>query len=669
MNAPSWCDDPRIRALFFARGVCLCGLLIASMGLPAGAGESQTLQVDEVHLRLGDTEEWRDFSAVPAKPSLSLSFESSRNAEAWTLAVQQWEVKEKWVLGLNGKKLGQLRQDENNLIQYVEVPAGILMEGANTLTFEPDPAARGKVDDIGIGQVVLHQEPPPRWLGEGAMAVTVQEDGHPVPCLITIVDAHSALAALGTTTGSGLAVRPGVVYAATGEARISLPAGDYTVYAGRGFEYSLDRVTVSVGAGKMASVDLSIQREVPTEGYVACDPHIHTVTHSGHGDCTVEERMVTLAGEGIELPIATDHNVHIDYEATARAMGVRPYFTPVIGNEVTTSLGHFNVFPVKADAPLPDANATSWDDLFASIKGTPNVRAIILNHARDLHAGMRPFGPEHYDDVTGANTDGWDLQANAMEIINSGATQSDLLELTRDWMTQLNHGVYMTPVGSSDSHDVNRFIVGQGRTYVRCADDEPGNINIDEAVKAFVAGNVLVSYGLVVEMSVNERYRSGELAAMEAGATSVEVALRVLGPHWVEASEIQLYANGARIRELKISREQASPVGVIWTGRWTIDVPKHDVHLVAIATGPGIDAPYWKMARPYQPTSPEYSSQVFGCSGAVWVDGDGDGKRSSARDYAERLVKTGSIDLENLEQLRSAYDAAVAIQARYLLSR
>jgi len=58
-----------------------------------------------------------------------------------------------------------------------------------------------------------------------------------------------------------------------------------------------------------------------TEGYVSSDTHVHTFTYSRHGDATIEERMLTLAGEGIELPIATDHNLQIDYEPVARAVG------------------------------------------------------------------------------------------------------------------------------------------------------------------------------------------------------------------------------------------------------------------------------------------------------------------------------------------------------------
>ena len=128
---------------------------------------------------------------------------------------------------------------------------------------------------------------------------------------------------------------------------------------------------------------LAIRREVDTTGYVACDTHIHTLTHSGHGDATLNERMITLAGEGIELPIATDHNVHIDYEAEARRLNVRQYFTPVIGNEVTTAVGHFNVFPVQPAARVPDHKHKEWAGIFDAIFATPGVKVAILNHARE----------------------------------------------------------------------------------------------------------------------------------------------------------------------------------------------------------------------------------------------------------------------------------------------
>src|SRR4029079_13532323 len=123
-----------------------------------------------------------------------------------------------------------------------------------------------------------------------------------------------------------------------------------------------------------------------------------------------------------------------------------------------------------------DHSGRTWPNVFAAINHGAEPRVIILNHARDLHNGFRPFGPEHFDANAGEQVDGWPIGFNAMEVVNSGAVQTDPLQLIHDWMPRRNHGPQVTPIGSSDSHDVSRFIVGQGRTYVRALDQNPSRI-------------------------------------------------------------------------------------------------------------------------------------------------------------------------------------------------
>src|SRR5205814_2730628 len=95
---------------------------------------------------------------------------------------------------------------------------------------------------------------------------------------------------------------------------------------------------------------------------------------------------------------------------------------------------------------------------------------------------------------------------------------------------------------------------------------------------------------------------------------------------------------------------------------WTLPPFKHDVHLVAIATGPGVRELYWPIAKPYQPTSSHVRRRVIASSGAVWLDADGDGKRSCAYDYARRLCAGAGDDIPKLVQSLAAYDEAVASQ-------
>ena len=633
------------------------------------ANEPNVFQTTTMHhLRIDGPREWSEFPEQPESSSFEVTFQAARNSSPCTLALRQQDVKQRWNVVLNEQRLGQLSIDENDMIVYFELPAGTLRQGANAFRIEQPQDTQPAVDDVRVGEVQIDSRPMKDVLNEATVEIEVvdAETQELLPARLTIVNSAGALQTTGASSGQHLAVRSGTIYTATGKAAFGLPAGQYTIYSGRGFEYSLASTKVTVRADETVLKKLTIRREVPTPGYVACDTHVHTRTHSGHGDATVEERMVTLAGEAIELPVATDHNVNIDHRPFAEKQGVQKYFTPVIGNEVTTDVGHFNIFPIANNAKPPNHRLTDWKSIFAEIYGTPNVRVAILNHGRDLHAGVRPLGPKLHNSAVGENVKGWSPGMNAMEVINSSATQTDTLQLLHDWMAFLNRGHLLTPVGCSDSHDVLRHFVGQGRTYIRCDDHDPGSINVGAAVDSFIKGRVLVSYGLLVEITVDEKYRSGDLA--QVGPQKFVVDARVLGPHWVQANRVRLFANGQLIRDETISADSQRdlPVGVQWKRRWTLDAPRHDVHLVAVATGPGIDQPYWKTAKPYQSTSPDWAPQILACSGAIWLDVDGDGRKTSAYDYAARLWGSGENELPELLAAMEPYDQAVAAQVAHL---
>ncbi|QDT90494.1 CehA/McbA family metallohydrolase [Gimesia algae] len=615
-----------------------------------------------VHLRHSGDREWTTFPEQAQVKELFLRFNAKSNPRETVLFLRQQDVKQTWNVELNGKILGKLIRHEQDQHLLLPVPAGAVITGVNELRIYQS----GKItpDDISVGEIVLLTEPVSEFLSEAQLSIQVtdKETKQGIPCRITIVDAEGTLVVTSAESNEHQAVRTGVIYTRDGETQFQLPAGEYTVYAGRGFEYGVDQRQLILKKGDQKKIELKIGREVNTSGYVSSDTHIHTLTHSGHGDCSMEERMLTLAGEHIEFPIATDHNKQINYEPLARKLKVRQYFTPVIGNEVTTKWGHFNVFPVREGGPVPDYQLPDWDGIFESILATPHVKAVILNHARDIHSKYRPFDPKNYLSLTGENLDGWRLQANAMEIINSGATQTEVLQLYRDWFGALNRGQFLTPVGCSDSHDVSRYIVGQSRTYIQADDQDSGKIDVNQTIQNFVDGKVLLSYGLLTQIKVNSRYGPGELVPQ---AKKWDVNLTVSGPSWVTAEQIQLYANGQLICSESI--KSAKQGGIKWQGTWKLKQPSHDCFLVAVATGPGVSAPYWQFAKPYQPDSPEFESQVVGSTGAVWIDMDGDGQKTTAYEYAQGLVKQHAEDLKTLFKQLDRYDQAVVMQVASLL--
>jgi hypothetical protein len=612
------------------------------------------------HLRSGADREWAEFPERSEGAELVRAFQAQPNAGEWTLRIRHRDLKGPWRAMLNGSEIARLPYDEADMVTYWAIPPGTLRTGTNELRI----GCTGKAsDDVVIGPVAVFDRARDAVLSEATVDVAIVEaqSGRPVPGRITVVDANGTLVSFGNVPGPRHAVRPGVVYTATGEARLALPAGRYVIYAGRGFEYGVARHEVDLPRGAHASRRMTIAREVDTAGWVAVDTHLHTGTYAKHGDASIHDRMLTLAGEGIELPVSTEHNTRIDYEAHARDAGVRALFTPIVGSEVTTpALGHFNVFPIPTDAAAIDHRAPDWARLRESIAGAANAPVVVLNHGRDSHGGFRPLGPSRHLGAAGEDLQGWTLPANAMEIVNSGAVMTDPLALPRDWMGLLNRGTRLTPVGSSDSHDVTRYIAGQARTYVRSEDRDPGRIDVSGAIERMRGGEVMVSYGLLAELDVNGR-GPGELAAADG---KLVVRIRVQGPRWTRAERVALYVNGTRVREEAIGGR--TKAGVKWEAAWHLPAPAHDVHLVAVAMGPGVDAPYWRTAKPYQPTSIEFTPYVLGVSGAVFVDADRNGRFESAFEYARRLVSGGE-DAPALVARLARYDAAVAVQAASLL--
>ena len=636
--------------------------LLALLGvlLQGPAPADQVLTERMHHLRSGAAREWADFPAQAEGAELVLAFDAVANQSERTLRLRHRDVKQSWRVQVNGHDVALLPPDEADTITFWALPPGTLRDGRNELRIHGRGADS---DDVLIGQIALIGRPRADVLAEATVNIAVHEDpgGQAVPSRITVADEQGTLVSLGNVTDATQAVRPGVVYSRTGAVRLKLPAGRYVIYAGRGFEYSVDRVAVDLARGATASHRLTIRREVDTTGWAAMDTHLHTGTFARHGDATIDERMLTIAGEGLELPVSSEHNTRVDFEARARAAEVRRHFTPVLGTEVTTpALGHFNVFPVRPGGADIDQRLPDWTQLGQSIASAADRPVIVLNHGRDQHGNFRPLDPARHIGVAGEDREGWALPANAMEVVNSGAVLSDAMALPRDWMGLLNRGLMLTPVGSSDSHDVARYIVGQGRTYVRCDDRDPAAIDLARATGGVRSGQVMVSYGLLTEIDVAGK-GPGELVGRRG---ELAVRIRVKGPGWTRAQRVALYVNGTEVRAEEIPG--GTKPGVKWEATWRLPTPAHDVHLVAAATGPGIAAPYWPTAKPYQPTSPAFTPYVLGISGAVFVDADGSGRFESALAYARREVAAGSTDHALVTRL-GRYDAAVATQAASLL--
>jgi hypothetical protein len=628
----------------------------------------------------GPTREWSIFEGrKPSGAELRVKFNSTRNTREHTLFVRQDDVKQEWAVALNGSRIGTLFLMEADLIHTISIPADALRDGENELRIYSKAS-----DDILIHSLAIGDDAKTNLLTAGPLTINVNDSGGaPMPARVTIVDSNGTMTALIGLSTTNLAVRPGVIYTSNGSARVALLPGKYTIYATRGPEYSLAKQEIAVGSAPK-SVTLTLLREVNTAGWFCSDTHIHTFALSRHGDSMLDERVITLAGEGIELPVATEHNRNEDYTEAAQQLGLTRYFTAVPGNEITTTNGHFNIFPISLSAPPIDHNIIHWPTLLEKIRQTPGVQVAILNHPTDTHSGFTPFASTNFNRVTGKNLRGnFDFTFDAMEVINSGAMRTDWMEPFGAWFALLNRGYKIVGVGSSDCHDVSRFIVGQGRTYIQGNDSDVGKIDIGAACDALKHGRAVVSLGLFAQLKISDASDALDAPQLATGVVTpsasgigdlhtgsskfFEANGSVDFPAWMNPegrTTTTLYANGRPLLVFPFEMRKKPGQPLAFKARFP--KPKADTWYVLVAETPGVTNAYWSIARPYQPSSPDWTPAMIGATNPIYLDTDGDGRFTPPRMTAKRLVEAQRDPKKLIESLAD-YDWAVAVQAAELL--
>jgi hypothetical protein len=645
---------PQCTQRLWSATVCFLALAFASIHFAASAAAPPPDQIIDGKLHQLGKRAKQDQSQ---QPRLDVPFDSAPNATEFTLLIAHRGVVQPWFLEVNGRPLAPFPLSYNiERDSYFILPAGLLTNGSNTLSFVG--ADFGK--EISVGNVRLFRQPLRERLNLRTVAVTVTDDqtGKPVPARITIRNERGEAPDIFSVSATNTAVRAGLIYTTGRKTAFDLPAGRYEFAATRGMEWGLARKTMTLAEGATA-VDLRLRRQVNTSGFIAADTHIHNVTFSGHGDVTIEERMLTLAGEGVELAVATDHNHHTDYEPYQTRLGLNPFFTPVTGNEVTTKNGHLNGFPMPPGGPVPNHLETNWVKLVADIR-LKGAKVVILNHPRYPDPQNTPLTKFRFNRASGDRFNGPAFTFDAMELVNASSPSTlareelvaDPLRLLTDWFAIQNRGEKITGVGGSDSHTVN-IPVGQGRTYIRSSTDEPARLDVDELCRHFLAGDTSVSYGIFAEVTVNERYHPGDLVRPADG--KVQVSLRVAAADWVKPRRALVFLNGLPVAEKPLEPKPGEPFDQRL--EFSIPVPKHDAYLVCAVFGDGITEPFWT-------TLARFTAAVVN---PLYVDGDGDGKYQSPRETARQILAATDGTLPAVWEKLDRADDALAGQMLGLL--
>jgi hypothetical protein len=446
--------------------------------------------------------------------------------------------------------------------------------------------------------------------------------GAPMPCKVTFEgQSPTPTPAFGFLDASGPAGNQATT--ATGDVHVDLAAGRYRVYASRGPEYSLAAAAVALAAGEHAERTLAIDRVLDTRGYVGCDFHQHTMRGMDSGVGT-RDRVVANAAEGVEVAVASEHNVVSSLQPLVADLGLAREMVSLAGDELTSDAlaspwGHANAYPLATDASKPRGGTPSLSgrtarEVFAEVRRAFGDVVLQINHPRSGRTGY--FDLLGFEPKTGAGTAaGYDASFDALEVWN-GRNVDARGRIVDDLLSLLRAGHRVTPTADTDTHGVIGQESGYPRTYVRVADDThleawdaARSADLVHGIK--VLRDVVLTNGPMLRISA-----SGSPIGATVHARLVHVIVEVESAPWVEVDEVSIVrASGAPVDAKKITEKAA---GSVLRATTSFDVrASADDAFVVVARG----------TRPLSPVlagdASDDALKPWAMTGAIWIDASG----------------------------------------------
>lgn len=564
-----------------------------------------------------DTEQKKDVTLEPGKSiTYERMFVVGRRADSVSVDVE--------LARLQGRPLGRIEVAHAPARAKISVGAmAIVATGEDPLIAEV-PIGRWNVEskdvDVRAGEptrlTLSFAVPKESKLGP------CTEDGRQIPCKLTVEGASAVDFGPSHVAGPAknqITLLPGESFS------VPLADGRYVVTASRGPEYEI--ATKEIAAGEPAS--FALRRVIATPGYASCDFHQHTVL-SADSAVGTRDRVIANAAEGVEVAVATEHNVVADFSPIVKELGLAPFLVTIAGDELTSDAskkpwGHANVFPLPVDDARARGGAIPVRDrppktAFAEARALPGgPRVVSINHPRTKTNGY--FDLLSFDAKTGTSTDpAYDGTFDAMEIWSGrhiGARDVVIV----DWFGLLRNGHPTTPIAATDTHGIVGQEAGYPRTYVRVSKDDAleawSTDRTNEIVKAVrETRDVVLTNGPFVTVTANGQGMGGIAKTAKGGV--VELKVRVVTASWnaVDRAEIR------RVRDetpapITLSAPKTENGAIVReaTHRFTT---KEDDAFVVVVTGSSAMRPV--LAGDADETRPS------AVTGPIWIDADGDGK-------------------------------------------
>lgn len=157
------------------------------------------------------------------------------------------------------------------------------------------------------------------------------------------------------------------------------------------------------------------------------------------------------------------------------------------------------------------------------------------------------------------------------------------------WFRLLNHGLFATGMGNSDSHGVF-FEAGLPRTFVMSSTDVPNQVDVEEHIDHIMAGRTLSTTGPFLTFTI-EGKGPGSKAVLEGD--TVDLKMKIQTPSWFGVDRVEIYRNGLLEKVLYTSAMEGDdavladdPALIVdFDGTVALPAPGEDSWYVVVAMG------------------------------------------------------------------------------------
>ncbi len=419
------------------------------------------------------------------------------------------------------------------------------------------------------------------------------------------------------------------VFSLKGAGSLRVPRGTYDVYVSRGLEWTLNVTRGFKIGAKGASLDVTLEHVVNTDGWISGDFHVHAAA-SWDSRVPMRARVYEFASDGVEVLVSTDHNVISDYAPYIEELGAGKYLTSVVGSEITTRhWGHFGAFPLTLNPSLPNGGPVrvkgrTPKQLFEAVRQRSPLTLIDIHHPRFGRIGY--FDEGRLDAAHGRfkRAVGTSFNFDAIELFNGyrDSERHAIDDVLSDWFNLIDHGYHFAGTGNSDTHHLRFNIGGYPRNFVRVENDTPSAMTPALLTQTVKQGHSFFTTGPFVRIAVDG---AGVGDTVSAPSGKVHGTIEIDAAPWISVANASLYVDG-RV-----------------TQRWTVPASQNVVRMRT-----GFDLAVERDAyvvlrvegdRPLTPVAGEPGGfRVFpmALTNPVYIDVDGDGRYDAPQAQAPR---------------------------------